>query len=131
MRRNALVAIAGLLFGAHALAAGSWTQQVPGPRITIPERTVEVPLSPPASATVSGRHITRVRWQFDHDSFPERFATWLCHQEECIEVEPPFGLSDALHGKPAENALTFRFRRLTPHGPPIQIRRLQVIVDYR
>lgn len=128
---RAAVALIGLLVVADANATGSWSQQVPGPRLATPGRTVETPLVPPDAASLSGRQVTRVRWRFDHDAAPGGFAASLCHQETCVEVAHPFGWTDALYGKTADSPLSFRFRRLSPQGPPIQIRHLQVIVDYR
>ncbi|TDB01968.1 flagellar protein FlhE [Halomonas marinisediminis] len=131
MKLRTMVALVGMLVVADAHASGSWSQQAPGPRLVIPGRTVETPLAPPGAASLSGRQVTRVRWRFDHDAAPGGFAASLCHQEACVEVVHPFGWTDALYGKPADGDLRFRFRRLSPQGPPIQIRHLRIIVDYR
>ncbi|TDR56148.1 protein FlhE [Halomonas ventosae] len=131
MKLRTALALVGMLVAADAHATGSWSQQVPGPLLTSPGRTVETLLSPPDAASLSGQLVTRVRWRFDHDSAPGGFEGSLCHQEACVEVIHPFGWTDALYGKPADRSLHFRFRRLSPQGPPIKIRYLQVIVDYR
>lgn len=114
---------------AMASSTGSWIASTVPMRVAVPERdTTSRPLAP-ASGIAAGATITRLNWRFEAPSRPPLQA-WLCHPVRCIPLSSPSGQTRALAGLAASEPLYFRFR-LARGARPVEIKGLQLIVDYR
>ncbi|WP_189465702.1 flagellar protein FlhE [Litchfieldella qijiaojingensis] len=110
-------------------ASGSWVASAPSLRVAVPEREVGSQAMSATSSLPAQSRITSVRWRFDAPpGHPLR--AWLCHPVRCIPLSSASGHSLALADLPASMPLNFRFR--LPRGTrPLEVKGLQVIVDYR
>lgn len=111
-------------------APGSWSTQVPSVLVAMSDRmSSSRPIEPPATAHVENAVINRIQWRFESPATASINA-WLCHPEQCVELNSMRGTTTALAGKHADAPLFFRFA-LTPGQRPVRVQGLQVIVNYQ
>lgn len=116
---------------ASALAgAGSWSAQVPGMMVAMSDRASASQMAtPPAVADMQSGRLERVQWQFQHPP-SALISTWLCHPQQCVELNGMRGSTTALAGRSADAPLHFRFA-LRPGQRPVRVQGLQLIVNYQ
>lgn len=110
---------------------GSWAVAAPAMRLAVPGRLYEsTALFAPRPELVSDAIITRVGWRFELPP-GRRVEGWLCDDEgRCVSLPGQRGFSRELSGRPASQALRFRFALAAGESEALQVRALQLIVNY-
>ncbi|QJQ94406.1 MULTISPECIES: flagellar protein FlhE [Halomonadaceae] len=113
------------------MASGSWVVSAPSVRVAMAEReTHSAPMQfSDGSAVSRGARIHSVSWQYRLPPGTQVRA-WLCQENDCITLNQARGSSLALAGRSATRPMHFRFALPQGQKKMVEVRELQLIVNY-